>query len=56
MYPAKVNEKHIADAKLKTWDETHKQAVAVQARRLADFDNANSASMFELPHLMDSMQ
>lgn len=44
LYPAKVNEKIIADLKLKTWDEKHKLAVAEQSRRIAEFDVANTAS------------
>lgn len=48
LYPLKINEKIIADSKIKTWDEKHKLAVAEQSRRIAEFDTANASSMYNL--------
>lgn len=44
LYPSRVNEKIIADLKLKTWDEKQKKAVAEQSRRINEFDTANASS------------
>lgn len=44
LYPSKINEKIIADLKLKAWDEKHKLAVAEQSRRITEFDLANASS------------
>lgn len=41
MYPARVRDKILADAKLKKWDESHKKVVADVARELNDFEAKN---------------
>lgn len=45
LFPSKVNEKIIADTKLKIWDEKHKQSIAEQSRRISEFESANSSRM-----------
>ncbi|XP_055627054.1 tripeptidyl-peptidase 2 isoform X2 [Toxorhynchites rutilus septentrionalis] len=41
LYPSRIREKIVADAKLKTWDESHKKALAAVSRDIADFDTKN---------------
>lgn len=47
LYPSRIREKIVADAKLKTWDETHKKAMAEISRDVAEFDakNPNTQNM-----------
>lgn len=41
LYPSRIREKIVADAKLKTWDEAHKKTLAEASRDVADFDAKN---------------
>lgn len=41
LYPARVRDKILADAKLKKWDESHKKVLADVARDLNDFEAKN---------------
>lgn len=43
IYPSRVRDKILADAKAKTWDEHNKKAIADVARELSDFDGKNSS-------------
>lgn len=47
LYPSRVRDKIVADAKLKQWDEPNKKALADVAREVADFEAKNS-SEFEV--------
>lgn len=42
LYPSRIREKILADAKLKTWDEPHKKVLAAVSRDIADFETKNS--------------
>lgn len=53
LYPSKVNEKIMADAKFKTWDAKHKTAIAVASKRSTDFDTANTSSMNDFHFLIN---
>lgn len=41
LYPSRIRDKIVADAKLKTWDEAHKKAMAEVSREVADFEAKN---------------
>lgn len=41
LYPSRIREKIVADAKLKTWDEPHKTVMADVNRDVAEFDAKN---------------
>lgn len=43
LYPSRVRDKIIADAKQKQWDEKNKKIFADIARDIADFDGKNSS-------------
>lgn len=45
LYPSRVHDKILADAKLKKWDESHKKAIADVARDVADFEAKNSSGL-----------
>lgn len=47
LYPSRVREKIIADAKHKQWDEPHKRETANIARALSEFDVKNSSKLKE---------
>lgn len=47
LYPSRVRDKIVADAKLKQWDEPNKKALADLAREVAEFETKNS-SEFDL--------
>ncbi|XP_058459815.1 tripeptidyl-peptidase 2 [Malaya genurostris] len=44
LYPSRIREKILADAKLKTWDELHKKTVAEVSRDLATLETKISAT------------
>lgn len=41
LYPSRVRDKIVADAKLKTWDEPNKKALSEVARDISDFEAKN---------------
>lgn len=43
LYPSRVRDKILADAKLKRWDESNKKALADIARDITDFEGKNSS-------------
>lgn len=43
LYPSRVRDKILADAKTKHWDEYNKKALADVARELSDFETKNSS-------------
>lgn len=43
LYPSRVREKILADAKLKNWDEFNKKALADVAREVTDFEAKNTS-------------
>lgn len=43
LYPSRVRDKILADAKSKHWDEYNKKAIADVARELIDFEGKNSS-------------
>lgn len=47
LYPSRVRDKIVADAKLKQWDELNKKALSDAAREVAEFETKNS-SQFEV--------
>lgn len=47
LYPSRVRDKILADAKLKKWDESHKKVVADVARDLNEFE-AKNPSEYEI--------
>lgn len=50
LYPSRVREKIVADAKHKQWDQVHKSATSEIVRQSAEFDAKNSSELavFEL--------
>lgn len=47
LYPSRVRDKIVADAKLKQWDELNKKALSDAAREVAEFETKNT-SEFEV--------
>lgn len=45
LYPSRVREKIVADAKLKTWDEPNKKALSNIAREIVDFEVKNPSKL-----------
>jgi hypothetical protein len=43
LYPSRIRDKILGDAKLKQWDEPHKKVLADVARELNEFDAKNSS-------------
>jgi tripeptidyl-peptidase-2 len=43
LYPSRVRDKIVADAKLKQWDEANKKALSDVAREIAEFETKNSS-------------
>lgn len=43
LYPSRVRDKILADAKLKQWDEANKKALSDVAREIAEFETKNSS-------------
>lgn len=43
LYPSRVRDKILADAKLKNWDEFNKKALADVARDVSEFEGKNSS-------------
>lgn len=41
LYPSRVRDKIVADAKLKTWDEPNKKVLSEIAREISDFEAKN---------------
>lgn len=48
LYPSRVRDKILADAKLKKWDEPHKKVLADTVRELNEFEAKNSSEFHEL--------
>lgn len=48
LYPSRVRDKIVADAKLKKWDEHNKKALADNSRELSDFEIKNSSNFNNL--------
>jgi hypothetical protein len=46
LYPSRVRDKILADAKLKKFDEHNKKALADVAREITDFEGKNSSEYF----------
>jgi hypothetical protein len=51
LYPSRVRDKILADAKLKKFDEHNKKALADVAREIADFDVKNPSKFSISQHL-----
>lgn len=51
LYPSRVREKILSDAKLKNWDEFNKKALADVAREVTDFE-AKNTSKYHLYHTL----
>jgi len=45
LYPSRVRDKILADAKLKNWDEYNKKALADVAREVSEFDGKNTSAL-----------
>lgn len=45
LYPSRVRDKILADAKLKKWDEHNKKALADISRELSDFEGKNPSEL-----------
>lgn len=45
LYPSRVRDKILADAKLKKWDEYNKKALADISREISDFEAKNSSEL-----------
>lgn len=45
LYPSRVREKIIADAKHKQWDESHKPAMSEVVRAISEFDLKNPSEL-----------
>lgn len=45
LYPSRVRDKILADAKLKNWDEFNKKALADVAREVTEFEAKNPSKL-----------
>lgn len=48
LYPSRVRDKIVADAKLKQWDEANKKALSEASREIADFESKNSSEFIAI--------